>query len=72
MRGNCSIVGELPGGDRFPFVGSIEQIIDDVRGCEEIGASEVFLDVQFSPHVDGLETYLDRMHSFAALNALHA
>ena len=39
VRGNCSIVGELPEADRFPFVGSVDQIIDDVHACEAIGAS---------------------------------
>lgn len=72
VRGNCTIVGELPEVDRFPFVGSIDQIIDDVHRCEEIGASEVFLDVQFSPDVDDLDAYLDRMRLFAALNAVPA
>jgi probable F420-dependent oxidoreductase len=67
VRGNCSIVGELPEADRFPFVGSVDQIIDDVHACEAIGASEVFLDVQFSPDVDHFDAYLDRMHAFAPL-----
>lgn len=68
VRGNCSIVGELPEADRFPFVGSIAQIVDDVHACEEIGAAEVFLDVQFSPDVGDFDAYLERMHAFAGLN----
>ena len=72
VRGNCTIVGELPDADRFPFVGSIDQIIEDVHACQEIGANEVFLDVQFSSDVEGFEDYLDRMHAFAALNAVLA
>ncbi len=70
VRGNCTIVGELPQADRLPFVGSIEQIVEDVHACEEIGASEVFLDVQFSPDVDDFEHYIDRMGTFAALNTV--
>jgi len=67
VRGNCAIVGEVSESDRFPFVGSIDQIKSDVHGCAEIGATEVFLDVQFSPGVDSFDAYLDHMNTFADL-----
>ncbi len=68
VRANCSIVGELPNDDeRQPFAGSVAQIVDDARRCAEIGADEVFIDVQYSPGLDSFDAYLDYMHQFAEL-----
>ena len=67
VRANCTILDELPELDRFPFVGSLEQIADDALRAQEVGAAEVFFDVQFSPSVDDFETYLDHMETLAKL-----
>jgi alkanesulfonate monooxygenase SsuD/methylene tetrahydromethanopterin reductase-like flavin-dependent oxidoreductase (luciferase family) len=67
VRANCTILGELPEEDRFPFVGSLDQIAADAVGSEEVGANEVFFDVQFSPGVNDFETYLEHMETLAKL-----
>ncbi len=65
VRANCGIVGELPEPDRPPFHGSVPQIVADARRAGEVGADEVFFDVQFSPGVDDFDTYLELMETFA-------
>ncbi|MGI9622939.1 MAG: TIGR03619 family F420-dependent LLM class oxidoreductase [Acidimicrobiales bacterium] len=71
VRANCNIVGELPDGpDRQPFSGSVAQIIDDARRCAEIGADEVFIEVQYSPGVESFDAYLEYMEQFAELTTL--
>lgn len=67
VRANCTILDELPEKDRFTFVSSLEQIAADAHRSMDVGATEVFFDVQFSPGVDEFETYLDHMESLAKL-----
>lgn len=73
VRANCSIVEELPdSADRQPFSGSVAQIMDDARRCAEIGADEVFIEVQYSPGMDSFDAYLEYMEQFAELIRLSA
>ena len=67
VRANCTIFEELPEKDRFPFVGSLEQIAADAQRAEDVGATEVFFDVQFSPGVDDFEIYLENLETLAKL-----
>jgi len=68
VRANCNIVGELPDSeDRQPFSGTTEQIVDDARRCAQIGADEVFIEVQYSPGMDSFDAYLSFMEQFAQL-----
>jgi len=67
VRANCTILDELPEADRFPFVGSLDQIAADAHRAQDVGATEVFFDVQCSPGVDDFETYLDHMETLAKL-----
>ncbi len=67
VRANCSIVGETPEADRQVFSGSVKQIIDDVHRCAEIGADEVFIEVQYSPDMDSKEAYMEYLETFAQL-----
>ena len=46
------------GKDSAIFSGSLEQISDDVRGCAEIGADEVFFDPAFAPGGQSLDHWL--------------
>lgn len=38
------------GGDRMPYTGSVEQIVEDLRGAVAAGADEVLLDSQSGSH----------------------
>ena len=46
------------GKERAIFSGSLEQIVDDVRGCAKIGVGEVFFDPGFSPEGQSLAYWL--------------
>lgn len=73
VRANCSIGDELPdNADRPPFSGSVAQIVDDAHRCAEIGAGEVFIEVQYSPGMDSFAAYLEYMEQFAELTAASA
>ena len=68
VRANCTIGDELRSGDEPGlFSGSVAQIMADVRQCAEIGAEEVFIEVQFSPGLDSFDRYLEYMEQFAEL-----
>ena len=67
MRANCAIGPELPDEEeRQPFAGSVDQIVADAHRCAEVGADEVFIEVQYSPGMDRFDTYLELMEEFAA------
>lgn len=67
VRANCAIDATGSGDGRDVFTGSIDQIMDDVHQCAEIGADEVFIEVQYSPEADSFDTYLDYMERFSEL-----
>jgi probable F420-dependent oxidoreductase len=54
VRGNIWSTQRTTAADRPMFVGDPTQIADDVRRCQDIGASEVVLDAQFSEASRGL------------------
>jgi probable F420-dependent oxidoreductase len=66
VRANCYLTPEPCSDDRPIFVGSIEQIAQDVNAVEGIGASEVFFDVQFSPAVNTTADVIERMEQLWA------
>lgn len=43
--GNVTFTDRPAGADRFPFVGSLDQILDDVATAEEAGADELLVDL---------------------------
>ena len=51
-------------GERLSFVGSAEQIADDIRQYEQIGVSSLVLD--FQRQTEDLNEMLDRMERFAS------
>ncbi|HTE84620.1 MAG TPA: LLM class F420-dependent oxidoreductase [Dehalococcoidia bacterium] len=61
VRANCVVLDEPISSDRFIFTGSLEQIAEDVRATEALGAAELFFDVNFSPGVRTTEDVLGLM-----------
>jgi probable F420-dependent oxidoreductase len=49
VRANMVVTDMPMGKDRFIFVGSPDQIREDIAACEKIGAEEVFLELGFTP-----------------------
>ncbi|HJU61343.1 MAG TPA: hypothetical protein VJ864_04805 [Candidatus Binatia bacterium] len=48
-------------GSRVDFTGTLEQIADDVRTAQKLGAAEIVLDAQFSPGVETVADIVARM-----------
>jgi probable F420-dependent oxidoreductase len=47
--------------ERVDFTGSLEQIADDIKATEKLGAAEMVLDAQFSPGVETGDDVIARM-----------
>jgi hypothetical protein len=47
--------------DRTDFTGSLDQIAGDIETTKKLGASELVLDVQFSPDIETADDMLRRM-----------
>ncbi len=60
-RGNVELSDSAVGGERADFTGSIDQIGADIAATKEAGATELVLDVQFSPGVQKTEDYVKRL-----------
>lgn len=59
-RANLMLLPQpLPDEGRFPFVGSLDQIIEDIRAHREAGVQELILDAQFSPGMQDSTSLLD-------------
>ena len=58
VRGNVHITDRPIEADRFIFTGTLEQIGEDIAASRAAGASEVTLDVTFSPGVETAAGYL--------------
>lgn len=61
VRANLAVSDQPLGDDRFDFTGSAEQIAADIAKTQDIGASELVLDVTFDPGVRSLDDILARM-----------
>ena len=61
VRGNLEFSETPINGDRAEFTGTLEQIKEDISKARQTGASELILDVQFSPDVDSVEKLVARM-----------
>jgi probable F420-dependent oxidoreductase len=57
VRGNVSLTSTPLGDDRPSFVGTFDQVIEDVARCVDIGADEVVLDAQFTTVASSPESY---------------
>jgi len=47
FRAFTTILDESPVKDRAPFTGTVEDIKDDLKRCEELGITEIFFDFNF-------------------------
>jgi hypothetical protein len=61
IRGNLEISEKPLGKERAIFTGSVEQIKEDIAGCRQIGAHELFFDPTFMPGAQSLERWLGVM-----------
>lgn len=61
VRANCHIVQEPARGARALFTGSIDQIAEDAKAVDAVGAAEIFFDVQYSPDVMTTDDVVERM-----------
>ena len=67
VRANLEI-SEKPAGDkRMIFSGTIDQIKEDIAGCNDIGAHELFFDPTFSPGAQSLDRWLALMEQLRKL-----
>jgi probable F420-dependent oxidoreductase len=64
VRANLVITEKPVEKDRFIFVGSIDQIREDIRGCEKIGAEEVFLELGFTAGGQSLSKWESLLQEF--------
>jgi len=70
VRANLEI-SEKPAGDkRMIFSGTIDQIKEDIAGCNDIGAHELFFDPTFSPGAQSLDRWLALMERFGNCGAV--
>ncbi len=56
----------LPSGERRPFTGRPEQIVEDVKAWEALGTSYLMLGFHRNLETDSLDEVLERMERFAA------
>jgi len=61
VRANCYFTDAPMPDDRPIFVGDVAQLAEDAKGVEELGAREVFFDVQFSHGVTTADDVVERM-----------
>lgn len=63
VRANCHVTEEPLAGGRFIYAGTPAQIAEDVKATEQLGADELFFDVQCSPGVATVADILGRMEA---------
>jgi len=64
VRANLFITQRVVEKDRSVFVGSLDQIREDIAACERIGADEVFLEVGFTPGGQSLSNWQRLLEEF--------
>jgi len=67
VRGNLELTNSPISKDRANFSGTLEQIGEDIAAARKLGASELVLDVQFSPDTKTEEDVLGRMEALKRL-----
>ena len=68
VRANVEFADPIPGQDRVPFTGTLEQIAGDVAATRTLGAAELVFDVQFSPGVNTVDDIIMRMEQLWELS----
>ena len=61
VRANVEISDAPIQKDRVDFTGTLEQIAEDVKATQKLGAAEIVLDAQFSPGVETANDIVSRM-----------
>jgi probable F420-dependent oxidoreductase len=61
VRANIEIHNSAIQRDRVDFTGTLEQIAEDVKTTQNLGATEIVLDAQFSPGVETASDLVSRM-----------
>jgi hypothetical protein len=64
VRANLFIKDKPVAKDRHIFVGSLDQIREDLAACDKIGAEEVFLEVGFTPGGQSLSNWQKLLEEF--------
>jgi len=72
VRANLYITEKPVEKDRFVFVGSIDQIHEDIAACESIGADETFLEIGFTPGGQSLNNCEQLLEEFKPARATAA
>ena len=67
IRGNLEISEKPLGKERAIFTGSVEQIKEDIAGCRQIGAHELFFDPTFMAGAQSLDRWLALMEQVRKL-----
>jgi alkanesulfonate monooxygenase SsuD/methylene tetrahydromethanopterin reductase-like flavin-dependent oxidoreductase (luciferase family) len=61
VRANVEVHNTPIQKDRVDFTGALEQIAEDVKTTQKLGAAEIVLDAQFSPGVETANDVVSRM-----------
>ena len=61
VRANVEISDAPIQKDRVDFTGTLDQIAEDVKATQKLGATEIVLDAQFSPGVETASDIVSRM-----------
>jgi len=64
VRANLVLTSRPVEKDRFIFVGSLDQIHEDIAACERIGAEETFLELGFTPGGQSLDNWMAMLEDF--------
>jgi probable F420-dependent oxidoreductase len=67
VRANLEISQKPLGKDRILFSGSLDQIKEDIAGCRQIGAHELFFDPTFMHGAQKLDRWLEIMEQVRGL-----
>ncbi len=67
VRANLMVTESPLGDDRFPFMGSSDQIKSDIEACREMGALEVGFDPSFEDAGQTVDGFLQRMEQMREL-----
>jgi len=64
VRGNLVETPKPVEKDRAIFVGSLDQVREDIVACEKIGAEEVFLELGFTSGGQTLDNWFKMLEEF--------
>lgn len=67
VRANLELSDKPLASERAIFSGTMEQIKEDVAGCQKIGAHEVFFDPAFGPRGQKLDRWLELMEQLRGM-----